>query len=113
MKLTIDYSTVAGPAKAMNAANNGPVYMPAFPDADERLNNLEAYRAANIPYARTHDASFCTEYGEEHTVDTNCIFTDFDADPEDPAAYDILSPGSLRGWTTVGGRCISWTKPTI
>ncbi len=89
MKLTIDYSQTTGPIKAMNAANNGPVYMLAFPDAEERLNNLEAYRAANIPYARTHDASFCPEYGEEHTVDTNCIFTDFDADPEDPAAYDF------------------------
>ncbi len=90
MKLTVDYAKTVGPVKAMNAVNNGPVYMLAFPDADKRTNNLEAYRAANIPYARTHDASFCAEYGEEHTVDVNCIFPDFDADPDDPASYDFI-----------------------
>ena len=86
MKLKIDYSATAGKIKPMNAVNNGPVYTK---NADQNSGNLTTYTAANIPFARTHDASFCAKYGGEHTVDVHMIFPDFDADPDSPESYDF------------------------
>ena len=86
MKLSVDYGKDAGPVKRMNAVNNGPVYTK---NADQNLGNLVPFREANIPFARTHDASFFSRYGGEHTVDVHLIFRDFDADPCDPASYDF------------------------
>ncbi len=86
MKLSINYGTPLGAIKPMNAVNNGPVYVR---NADQNAGNLAAYTEANIPYARTHDASFYSKYGGEHTVDVHLIFRDFDADPYDPASYDF------------------------
>ena len=80
-QIIVDFSKSCGPVKPMHATNNGPVYKFA---ADQRITNIEPWRAANIPYGRTHDASFYSTYGGEHTVDVNMIFTDFDRDPEDP-----------------------------
>ena len=40
------------------------------------LLDSDAYRAARIPFARTHDAAFCADYGGEHTVDISAIFVD-------------------------------------
>ncbi len=71
----------------MHAVNNGPVYKFA---EDQRITNLPAYKAAGIPYARNHDASFFNTYGGNHTVDVNFIFPDFAADPYDPASYDFV-----------------------
>ena len=82
MKLNINWSEITGKIKPMNAVNNGPV-------SSRGNGNLDNYIAANIPYARTHDASFYAGYGGYHTVDVHVIFPDFDADPYDPANYDF------------------------
>ena len=71
----------------MHCVNNGPVH--SF-NVDQRVSNLESYRAAGIPYARTHDASFYATYGGEHTIDISAVFPDFDADAYDPASYDFI-----------------------
>ena len=84
--VTVRFDRAAGAAKPMHAVNNGPVYKFA---ADQRITNLDAFVEAGIPYARTHDASFCATYGGEHTVDISAIFPNFDADPYDPASYDF------------------------
>ncbi len=86
MKVTIDYSKIVGKVKPMNAVNNGPV---VFKQPYMAPGNLQLFKEANIPYARTHDASFCPFYGGEHTVDVHLIFRDFNADPYDPASYDF------------------------
>ncbi len=75
--VTIDFSEKTGEIKPMHSVNNGPVYKFA---ADRRITNMPAYRAAGIPFARTHDASFFATCGGEHIVDVNFIFTDPDAD---------------------------------
>ncbi len=85
-EVKIDFSEKVGKIKPMHAVNNGPVYKFA---ADQRITNIEPYKEAGIPYARNHDASFCSAYGGEHIVDVNFIFTDFTKDPEDPASYDF------------------------
>ena len=86
MKLYVNYNNAAGKIKPMNAVNNGPVYKRT---GGQNSGNLDTYTAANIPFARTHDASFCSSYGGEHTVDVHLIFRDFDADPYDPESYDF------------------------
>ncbi len=86
MKLSIQFQNQIGEIGLMNAVNNGPVYTK---NADQDAGNLASYTEANIPYARTHDASFFSTYGGEHTVDVHLIFRDFDADPDDPASYDF------------------------
>ncbi len=86
MKLSIQYKNEIGKIGLMNAVNNGPVYTK---NADQNAGNMKLFTEANIPYARTHDASFFSRYGGEHTVDVHLIFRNFDADPYDPASYDF------------------------
>ncbi len=80
--ITIDFSKNYGPIKPMHAVNNGPL------DKSVRgTSNFDLYQALGIPYARNHDASYCSGYGGEHTVDVHRIFKNFDADENDPNSY--------------------------
>lgn len=85
--VSVNFAKPVGKVKPMHAVNNGPVYKFA---EDQRITNLPAYKAAGIPYARNHDASFYATYGGNHAVDVNFIFPDFAADPYDPASYDFV-----------------------
>ena len=80
-RIQIDFSRKTGSIKPMHAVNNGVV--------TGRQDNFETYRAAGFPYARNHDASYCEEYGVEHTVDITAIFRDFEANPYHPDSYDF------------------------
>lgn len=82
MKITVDFAKSTGKVKPMHAVNNGPI----APNV-RGVTNFELYKAAGIPYARNHDASFSSSFGGEHTVDVHRIFKNFDADENDPAAY--------------------------
>jgi len=95
--LYVDFANLQGKIKPMHATNNGPHCEVGNkhlgwgdPPPNVRNGNLEEFRAAGIPYARTHDASFHAKYGLEHTVDVAFIFPDFDADPNDPRSYDFV-----------------------
>ena len=84
--VTVDFSKKTGRAiKPMHAVNNGP----AGSRVRQTRSNFDAFRAAGIPYARTHDSSFYTGYGGEHTVDVHRIFKNFDADENLPESYDF------------------------
>ena len=74
-----------GPVKMMNGMNNGPWKS----GSDQVRDYFEYYKACRIPFARTHDASFCAAYGGEHTVDISAIFPDFSKDVDDPDSYDF------------------------
>ncbi len=82
----VDFSNSCGIIKPMHAINNGPLKMSV-----RGTSNFEEYKAAGIPYARNHDASFYTGYGGEFSVDVHRIFRNFDADENDPASY-IFAP---------------------
>lgn len=86
-ELKIDLSERGGAIKPMNCVNNGPI------DGGVRnsYNNFDTYKAACIPFARNHDASFCASYGGEHIVDVHRIFRNFDADETNPENY-IFEP---------------------
>jgi len=83
--VNVNFNEITGRIKPLHAVNNGPVPY----RADQTRHNQQSYTEAGIPFARTHDASFCATYGGEHTVDIHMIFPDFDADPYDPASYDF------------------------
>ncbi len=86
-KISVDFSSSVGKVKPMHCVNNGPVYKFA---SDQRITNMEEYREAGIPFARTHDANLNTTYGGPYSVDTYAIFPNFDADVDDPASYDFI-----------------------
>lgn len=81
--INIDLNNHGGPIKPMNAVNNGP----SGSKVRRIKGNFNDYAAANIPFARNHDASFYSGYGGEHTVDVHRIFKNFDADENNPASY--------------------------
>jgi len=98
--LKFDFSKTCGVMKPMHAVNNGPVYKFT---SDQRITNIDAFRDAAIPYARTHDAAFFSSYGGEHTVDILAIFPDFNKDADDPASYDFcLTDEYLKVMTFAG-----------
>jgi len=86
--LRFDLTKTVGKFKIMNAVNNGPSHKRHA--NDQWRSNMDAYKAARIPYARNHDAAFYATYGGEHTVDISAIFPNFDADVNDPASYDFV-----------------------
>ena len=86
-EIKVNLAARGGEIKPMNAVNNGP----SNPGVRDTYSSYNAYKAAHIPYARNHDASFFTGYGGEHTVDVHRIFKNFDADENDPASY-IFEP---------------------
>ena len=83
--IIVDFNKVSGKIKVMHAVNNGP----HVTRGDQVRGNQDYYRAARIPYARTHDAAFHAQYGGEHSVDIQAIFPNFDADVNDPQSYDF------------------------
>ena len=84
-QIKIDFAKASGKIKNMNSVNNGPFR------SVRNFDNFEAYKAARIPYARNHDASFFSPYGGEFTVDVHRIFRDFSKDENDPASYSFKS----------------------
>lgn len=115
-KITVDFKKYLGKVKPMHSVNNGPVYNFA---SDQRITNIEPYKAAGIPYARTHDASFFATYGGEHIVDVNMIFTDWSLDATDPASYDfvltdeylrVIEAGGAKVFYRLGSKIEHWAK---
>ena len=87
--MKVHFNEAAGRVKPMHATNNGPSF---FMDKLKKYGqggNLEYFKEAGIPYARTHDSSYWYIYGSEHTIDITAIFPRFDADETDPANYDF------------------------
>ena len=85
--LKFDTSKKCGKFKRMNAVCNGPVHK-RIPTTQIKSNFL-TYKEARIPFARNHDAAFCSAYVGEHVVDISAIFPNFDADPYAPESYDF------------------------
>ena len=86
-EIVVDASAGLGPVKPMHAVNNGPTVKK--PGGDQKRGNFEAYSAARIPFARTHDSVRCVS-GGSHTCDITAVFPDFDADETDPKNYDFV-----------------------
>ena len=70
-----------GPIRDLHGVGGGPVTNHFVYDA------TEDFRAAGIPFCRTHDIEYPFGLGE--FVDIHCIFKDFDKDENDPAGYNF------------------------
>ena len=114
--MRVNFEKKCGRIKPMHAVNNGPVYKFA---EDQRITNIDSYRDAGIPYARTHDAAFYSTYGGEHTVDIHAIFPDFDADPCAPDSYDfaltdeylkVIEFAGTKTFYRLGSKIEHWKK---
>ena len=116
-EVKVNFGEYTGKIKPMHAVNNGPVGN-RF-NANKGSSNIPAYKAAGIPYARNHDASFCSSYGGEHTVDVNFIFSDFSKDPTDPKNYDFvltdeylqtIESAGAKNFYRLGSKIEHWVK---
>lgn len=86
-RVTVFPDSLCGIIKPMNAVNNGPIVA----RTEQQRGNFKAYRAAGIPFARTHDSNYSSHYGAPHTVDVSCIFPDFSADEKKAGSYDFTN----------------------
>lgn len=114
--IKVDFSADTGKVKPMHAVNNGPVYKFTV---DQRITNIDAFKEAEIPYARTHDAAFCSAYGGEHIVDILAIFPDFDKDATAPESYDftltdeylkVMIYAGVKPFYRLGSKIEHWPK---
>ncbi len=80
-KIQIDPSKITGCIKPMHGVGAGPVTGNFTYDATEQ------FKAAGIPFGRTHDIEY--PFGSGEFVDIHCIFPCFEADENDPASYNF------------------------
>ena len=80
-KITFDFERITGPVKPMHGVNNGPII--SYYD----YSLFHYLQEAGIPFCRLHD--FGGVFGGTHFVDVENIFTNMDADENDPASYDF------------------------
>ena len=79
--VSIDPSVRLGAIKPVNAVNCGP--------CNPNSAQGKAYKAANIPFARTHDMNHSWTYGGPYVIDISAIFPNFDADETNSENYDF------------------------
>ncbi len=80
-RITIDPSRTLGPIKPLHGVGGGPV------TANFRVDARDEFRAAGIPFGRTHDIEY--PFGSGEYVDIHCIFPWFKADVNDPDSYNF------------------------
>ena len=80
-KITVDFSKQKGKIKPVNGVGQPPIL---YGVDDEMFHYLTE---AHIPFSRLHDTGGFL--GGNRFVDVPNLFRDFDADPDDPAAYDF------------------------
>jgi len=83
-EICLNFQAPCGKIKPLHGVNNGPVG-----SARSGTGNAAYFESAGIPFIRNHDASFCTAYGGEFTVDVHRIFRNFDADATKEESYDF------------------------
>ena len=108
-EVTISFNKTCGRIKPMHAVNNGP--LKANP-VEQTRGNFDDFKAAKIPYVRNHDASHCSAYGGEHTVDVHAIFPDFNKNPYEPDSYDFALTDEYLETTASARRSNTGVKST-
>ena len=96
--ISLDPSVSIGKIKNVNAVNCGP----CSPNSAQG----KAFKAANIPYARTHDMNHSWTYGGPYCLDISAIFPNFDADETKGENYDFALTDKALEWMFKAG-----TKP--
>lgn len=89
--IKIDFSNTVGKIKPMHAVGQPPM---GIGDDGVHGGMMRYLKEANIPYCRMHDVGEGF-FGENLYVDVPNLFRDFDADENDPAAYDFAFTDNL------------------
>ncbi|MBQ3057500.1 MAG: hypothetical protein IJD00_00950 [Clostridia bacterium] len=89
-EIKIDFSKAVGKIKPMHAVGQPP-YAGGFLKLD--FSHMKHLKNANIPYARLHDVGGA--FGSNRFVDIPNLFRNFDADENDPEAYDFAFTDEL------------------
>ena len=96
--IRVDFNKAVGKIKPMHCGNIGPR------QGGARLwkDFTEEFKEMGIPYTRLHDVEY--PYGSNQFVDIHCIFPDFNADVENPKAYNFeYTDKYLKGIIDAGG----------
>ena len=101
--LAVDPGVELRPIKPMNAVNNGPNFsLDSNKRKEQRTGWFVHYRNLRTPMARIHDARN-TGSPPNHAADINCIFTDWNADENDPKSYDFTITDWILHSTRLAG----------
>ena len=79
--ISVDFSKPQGVVKPLHGVGGAPV------QSYYNYDLFHYFEEAGIPYCRLHDIG--GEFGGAHFVDVENIFTNMDADENDPASYDF------------------------
>ncbi len=80
-RIIVNPDKALGRIKPMHGVGGGPVSFNFTYDATEQ------FRAAGLPFGRTHDIEY--PFGSGEFVDVHCVFPFFAADENDPASYNF------------------------
>ena len=80
----VNFNHVTGKIKPLHGVCCAP-YQAAMGPEQEYIDKF--FKEGNIPYCRLHDC--CGAYGGSYYVDISNVFSNFDADENDPASYDF------------------------
>ena len=114
--VAINFKNTVGRIKPMHAVNNGPM---KYDPVEQSRGNFEDFKAAEIPYVRTHDSQYYAAYGSEHTVDVNATFPDFTKNAYDPSSYDfdltddyleVINAAGSKVFYRLGSKIEHWRK---
>lgn len=89
-KINVNFNEITGKIKPMHAVGQPP-FTGGFTKLD--FSPMQILADANIPYSRLHDVGGA--FGGNRYVDIPNIFRDFDADENDPEAYDFAFTDEL------------------
>lgn len=78
--IIVDFEQHTGKIKPLHGIDNAPIYY----TSDKLYHYL---KESGIPFSRMHDTG--GSYAANRYVDIGNVFRDFDANPEDPEAYDF------------------------
>ena len=96
--IRVDFNKAVGKIKPMHCGNIGP----RQGGAKLWKDFTEEFKEMGIPYTRLHDVEY--PYGSNQFVDIHCVFPDFNADVENPKAYNFdYTDKYLKGIIDAGG----------
>lgn len=79
--INVNFSNPIRPIRPIHGVGNGPASAPF------KKTRVQEFSDAGIPFSRLHDTE--GSYGSGEYVNIHCIFKDFDADVNDPKAYNF------------------------
>ena len=74
--VAINFKNTVGRIKPMHAVNNGPM---KYDPVEQSRGNCEDFKAAEIPYVRTHDSQYYAAFRNRKSTDITDIKAEYSA----------------------------------